>query len=145
MGGVREINRDAVYKLPDGIESTYRSSILNNFLLSGHDNSLSSFSLPPKSDGENPAIVIRLEKPRQIKHIEVIGRTRSNVDKRRMRNSIASISDDGTQWEIVGNIDESEDERWLVTLPDGVSARFIKLENESGEKLTLGKVFIYGK
>ncbi len=145
MGGFREISRDAVYKLPDGIERTYRSSILNNFLLSGHDNSLSSFSLPPKSDGENPAIVIRLDKPRQIKHVEVIGRTRSNVDKRRMRNTIASISDDGTQWEIVGNIDESEDERWLITLPDVMSARFIKLGNERGEKFSLSKVFIYGQ
>ncbi|WP_419194887.1 discoidin domain-containing protein [Novipirellula herctigrandis] len=145
IGGFREINRDAVYKLPDGIESTYRSSILNNFLLSGHDNSLSSFSLPPKSDGENPTIVIRLNEMRQVKHIEVVGKTRSNIDKRRMRNTIASISDDGTQWETVGNVDASEDGRWLVTLSDGVSARFIKLENESGEKLTLGKVFIYGR
>lgn len=42
------------------------------------------------------------------------------------------------------NARRTGENRWLLTLPDSVSARFLRLGTRSGKAMVLSQVYIYG-
>lgn len=142
--GFKEINREAVYRIttPNDLRWTMKS----NFFLAGYETPIDYcvWGLPQNKGGK-PEVVIRFDAVRTIKYIEVCNYSDLSWAEDNMSDLTAWVSNDEAKWRFGANARKTDENRWLLTLPDSVSARFLRLGTRTGKGMVLSQVYIYGR
>ncbi len=137
--GFKEISRTA----------TWRASALENpswnasaeHLLAGRNPGGLDFAFHTPHDASQPHIVIKLEKPAEVRFVKIENRVNSLHE--RAAGLTLWISDDEKNWKQVWQAAKPEKE-WTVALPEGTRGQFLKLGLPGKGTLHLNQVAVFG-
>lgn len=136
-----EISRDATVKYPEDYPVNWLKH--SGLLLSAVDPSHREFAFhSPDGESSNPAIVVRLNQPSQVRHV-VIQNRRNPEFYERAKDLALWISSDGENWKEVWK-SEQPAESYQVELPAGTSAQYLKIGIDGSGILHLNQVVVFG-
>lgn len=99
------------------------------------------FAFHSDHDTDSPSVTIRLDQDSEVRYIWL--RNRGGLQER-AKGLTVWISSDGTNYEKVWTADKVEPQ-WMVELPEGTRAKFVKVGLEGKGTLHLHQAAIYGK
>jgi putative heme-binding domain-containing protein len=138
--GFKEISRTASYRVSKLENPGWNSDA--DHLLAGKNPTSHDFAFHTPHDIDEPHLIIRLEKPAEVRFVKIENRVRSLHD--RAAGLTLWLSDDGKEWKEVWKAAKPEKE-WLVELPAGTKARFLKLGLPGKGTFHLNQVAVFGK
>jgi hypothetical protein len=140
-GDFVEVSRKSQVKLGEQFPSQYSEE--TNRLLSGKQPRKFDFAFhSPGSSSDHTDVIIRLAKPAEIRHVELENRRNKQFHAR--ADGLAMwISDDAKDWKRVW-ASEKPVQKWSFDLPEGTSAKFVKLGLTKPGIFHLNQVVFYG-
>ncbi|MCA9193713.1 MAG: HEAT repeat domain-containing protein [Planctomycetales bacterium] len=136
-GEAIEISRDAQLQIPEDFGDRRYA----NLFLSAQDSSIHEFAFH-SADTDSPAVIIRLDKPQEIRAIEIENR-RSRRFYDRAKDLAIWLSEDGKTWQQVWRSEKSG-RSYEIEFPPGTQGQYIKLGLDGKGILHLNKAIIYG-
>ena len=138
--GFKEISRGAAMKFngPFGNRTWNKDAYL--FLTDVPAESF-DFAFHSDHDADSPSVTIRLEQDSEVRSIWL--RNRGGLQER-AKGLTVWISSDGTNYEKVWTADKVAPQ-WMVELPEGTRAKFVKIGLEGKGTFHLHQAAIYGK
>ena len=138
--GCKEISRDATYRISHTGNPGFNPD--NVYLLSGLRPPTKPHAFHSAENADKPHIVIRLAKPRTVRHVDIVNRTNGFHD--RAAGLTLWVSDDGKTWKKLWQAKDVQPE-WHVDLGSDVTCRYLKLGLPAKGTLHLANVTVYGK
>ncbi|MGD2175030.1 MAG: sulfatase-like hydrolase/transferase [Candidatus Brocadiaceae bacterium] len=138
--GLREISRDAVYKVSRPGPPQF--NVDNAYLLSGDSPPVKPHAFHSPENAEQPWIVVRLEKASRVRYVRIVNRKGSHQE--RAEGLTVWVSDDEKAWKQLWQAPKVAAE-WLADVGDSTTCRYIKIGLPRRGTLHLNQVTVFGE
>ncbi len=140
--GFEEISRDAAIQLgPTMTNSSWHDRV--HLLLTDTESDGLDFVFHSAHDAENPAITIQLAQESELRHIWLQNRLASQFHSRAQGLTIWA-SKDGQEFKKVWTAEKPQGE-WMVGLPEGTRAKFLRVGLDGNGTFHLNRIAVYGR
>jgi arylsulfatase A-like enzyme len=137
--GHTEISRDAVYRVSHAGPAAF--NVDNAYLLSGDAPPVKPHAFHSPENADSPHIVIRLDKPSQVRGLKIVNRKNSHHE--RAAGLIVWTSNDETNWQELWQADRIAP-TWTINT-DNTTCRYIKIGLPGKGTLHLNQVIVFGQ
>jgi N-acetylglucosamine-6-sulfatase len=138
--GHQEISRNAVYRISHAGAAPF--NVDNAYLVSGKAPPVKPHAFHSTENADQPHVVIRLEKPSQVRRLQIINRKNSHQE--RAAGLTVWAGDDEEHWREIWQA-ETVAPAWTIDTGDELNCRYIKIGLPRPGTLHLNQIIVFGK